>query len=539
MEHSFSNSKASSNIRSNSSNNLSYQQKKNKKRLLKRRRRRIHPGFIITLIIFIGFALLSVALSAGILTYYGYYQFTGRIIPGVHVGKLDLTDKTITQAAIMLHKEWELEHQITVTDGTYTTDVPPTNLGLRIDSLGTAKRAYSFGHQPSLLRSLGDLLASYQNGYEILPTIHFDENIAKVGLEDISRNMLHPPTNASFRLEGTNIISIPGKLGYTVDIDESIALLSADPTITMINGSIILPLTPVAPRVNDSSPAIAEVRRIIDSQVIINAYDPISDTTQEWKIPKEELASWMKIDANPDGSQIYIDENQVKEYLNNLSTSIGPELWIDADLYSSPILKAVGKDSQVSILLNHLPTKYIVQRGDTLLKIGWDTGIPFWMIRNANPGIDPDNLWAGTELVIPSKDELLPLPVIPNKRIVISIDKQRLWVYQDGELLSKHLISTGVDRSPTQPGIFQVQTHDKNAYASVWDLYMPDFLGIYEAWPGFLNGIHGLPTLANGRRLWANILGQPASYGCIILDLEAANWLYNWAENGVVVEIRP
>ena len=68
---------------------------------------------------------------------------------------------------------------------------------------------------------------------------------------------------------------------------------------------------------------------------------------------------------------------------------------------------------------------------------------------------------------------------------------------------------------------------------------MPNFLGIYEAWPGFMNGIHGLPMLSNGRRLWGSILGHPASFGCIILTLDAAKWLYDWAENGVVVEIQP
>jgi len=39
--------------------------------------------------------------------------------------------------------------------------------------------------------------------------------------------------------------------------------------------------------------------------------------------------------------------------------------------------------------------------------------------------------------------------------------------------------------------------------------------------------------------LWANVLGQPASYGCIIMDLASGEALYNWAENGVVVEILP
>ena len=111
--------------------------------------------------------------------------------------------------------------------------------------------------------------------------------------------------------------------------------------------------------------------------------------------------------------------------------------------------------------------------------------------------------------------------------------------YQDGGLLNEYPVSTGIDSSPTLPGIYQVQLHEPNAYASVWDLYMPNFLGVYEGWPGFWNGIHGLPTLSSGVRLWADVLGRKASYGCIILDLPASETVYQWAEDGVVVEIKP
>jgi lipoprotein-anchoring transpeptidase ErfK/SrfK len=99
------------------------------------------------------------------------------------------------------------------------------------------------------------------------------------------------------------------------------------------------------------------------------------------------------------------------------------------------------------------------------------------------------------------------------------------------------MVSTGISRSPTMPGIFQVKSRYENAYASIWDLYMPHFLGIYNATPNLENGIHGLPLLSNGVRLWGSVLGQPASYGCIILELDAAEELYEWAEDGVVVEI--
>ena len=49
---------------------------------------------------------------------------------------------------------------------------------------------------------------------------------------------------------------------------------------------------------------------------------------------------------------------------------------------------------------------------------------------------------------------------------------------------------------------------------------------IYDALPGFTNGIHGLPLLSSGVRLWGNVLGRPASYGCIVLDLQAAEDIY-------------
>ncbi|HZW04789.1 MAG TPA: L,D-transpeptidase family protein, partial [Anaerolineaceae bacterium] len=189
-------------------------------------------------------------------------------------------------------------------------------------------------------------------------------------------------------------------------------------------------------------------------------------------------------------------------------------------------------------LLHRPPTTRAVGPGDTLIKIAWDEGMPYWQILEANPDVDPDALTVGQTLTIPSKTDLLPLPVVWNKRIVISISSQRLWTYENGQQRSEHVISTGIDRSPTQPGVFQVQSHDVEAYASVWDLYMPHFIGIYEAWPGFMNGIHGLPTLSNGRRLWEGALGRPASYGCIILPLDAAEDLFTWAEAGTVVEIQ-
>ena len=278
---------------------------------------------------------------------------------------------------------------------------------------------------------------------------------------------------------------------------------------------------------------------MVETPTSVHAYDPIADNTITTQVPRELKASWITIMPGEQGPAVELDPVRVQQYLESIAGELGQGLTIDAQAFSEQLEDALLSGTDARVRVSHTPTNYTIQPGDTMLKIGWNMGIHYWMIVNANPGSNPDSLIAGQVIEIPSRDDLLPYPVVPDKRIIISISEQRLWVYENGELLSKHVISTGIDRSPTQPGVFQVQTHEKNAYASVWDLHMPNFLGIYEAWPGFMNGIHGLPTLSSGRRLWANVLGRPASYGCIIMQLDAAEWLYNWAENGVIVEIRP
>jgi lipoprotein-anchoring transpeptidase ErfK/SrfK len=504
-----------------------------------RPRRKKFSAYLGPLVLIAGTVAIIGLLLAGFFSYYAYFQITYRILPGVYVGSVDLSGMQPNQAAIELQKAWNLERRLVVTEGVHNWSVPPDKLGLSIDPLATAQDAIAVGHGQSFLEEVSQMIYSLRNGWGVAPRVDFDPATAAAGLEALSEVASLAPKDASMRLEGTQLVAVPGELGYTVNIEETLAVLDADPRGVLIGGRLKLMLKPVSPQIEDVSQAMAAAQRLLDSTVNLRLYDPISNEFQDWPVTREDVAGWMVIDSTPDGPQMGLDPNRVQQYLSNVSAALGPQRKLDAGQSAALLADSFRQGSVATLIVQHNPTRYTVQPGDTLLKIGWNVGVPYWMILQANPDLDPDSLYAGQEITIPSKDELLPLPIVPNKRVVISIGKQRLWVYENGQQIQKYVISTGIDRSPTQPGVFQVQTHEVRAYASVWDLYMPHFLGVYEAWPGFMNGIHGLPTLSNGRRLWANILGKPASYGCIILDLDAADWLYNWAENGVVVEIVP
>jgi lipoprotein-anchoring transpeptidase ErfK/SrfK len=122
------------------------------------------------------------------------------------------------------------------------------------------------------------------------------------------------------------------------------------------------------------------------------------------------------------------------------------------------------------------------------------------------------------------------------RRIEIDIGEQHMYVWQGDTLVWSWVVSTGMAGYPTRRGSFAVQSKIPNAWSGPWQLWMPHWLGIYWA-GGSENGIHALPIL-NGVQLWEGSLGTPISYGCVVLGVEEARLLYDWAEIGTPVEIR-
>jgi LysM repeat protein len=187
---------------------------------------------------------------------------------------------------------------------------------------------------------------------------------------------------------------------------------------------------------------------------------------------------------------------------------------------------------------------YIVQRGDTLFRIATRFGLTTAQLAAANNIFNPALIYPGQVLAIPgSATGENPNPAAPppstgaGKRILVDISEQHLYAYEGDQLIFSFVASTGAPGLGTRPGNYSVQNKIPNAYGGTWNIWMPNWLGIY--WAGSLqNGIHALPILPDGSRLWAGYLGTPVSYGCVILGVQESQQLYDWAEVGIPVDIQ-
>jgi len=470
----------------------------------------------------------------------GYYAH--RIYPNVYVLGAKLGRLSPKEAAAVLQDVARRTDtgQLTLRDGQQLWSVPWSEAGLRLDVTATAQAAFAVGHADADQR-LRDQARTWLRRHDVAPLMAVDADMARAVLERLAPSVDISPTDVTLHLEGERVVILPGQPGRALDVEATLAQLLAIAAGTGESGlgkPVDLIFNVISPPATDVASIEAQAEEALTRRVELLAYDVLTDETFAWTLERGHVVSWLRVERGAEGLALRADAQAVQATLAGLAAGLGDGRGFRLQEAAGQVLNAFDAGGgAIALYLTHPARTYTVQSGDTLTRIAAAFGMPAWPIIQANPNVNLDWLRVGQTLTIPTQDTLTPYTPVAGKKVVISIAKQRMRVYENGALLYDWVVSTGIKSSPTSVGVFQVLSKDENAYASLWDLYMPHFVAIYPAGPDFYNGVHGLPTLSSGRRLWEGLLGSPASYGCIILGMEQAETFYTWAEIGVIVVI--
>lgn len=142
-----------------------------------------------------------------------------------------------------------------------------------------------------------------------------------------------------------------------------------------------------------------------------------------------------------------------------------------------------------------------------------------------------------TSLAVPTTSPMTAAAT--GKKIVVSLSKQQMTLYEKGRVVSVRKISSGKWSTPTPTGEYSVKNKIPVAYSKAYGLYM-------ENWMAFSAdgkyGLHSLPywKLRSGGKLYegAAHIGTPVSHGCVRQTLTDSKSLFNWATIGTPVSIR-
>ena len=132
-----------------------------------------------------------------------------------------------------------------------------------------------------------------------------------------------------------------------------------------------------------------------------------------------------------------------------------------------------------------------------------------------------------------SQDDLAAKSAVPEapcatgKCVLVSIKRQKMWAFEDGQVAISSLVSTGVRGHDTPTGTFHIYGKTRSQKMSGPGYYLPNVP--YIMWIKGDYSFHGT--------YWHHNFGHPMSHGCVNLPTPIAEQLFNWGYVGLPVTI--
>lgn len=441
------------------------------------------------------------------------------------------------EAGDLLFRNWHESIRIRVLlEGDVMAEMTPDDIGLVLDIDAMVEAASSVG------------LSGIPLGVGIEPMVSLDYGEAENYLLSIVNEVYLPPYEAGYAFENGELVGVSGRSSRELDIVGTLEAMQANPLGIFNRGQVELLTNATPPDVIDPTPFLSDAREFVDGSFTLLGYDPYTNDYEPWTTTEDQLVNWLAAGYNSltlreEPFERFIDavndtlrNNEQSRYLN------------DQEAYEQVNRALMSGDSEAILRLRYTSSDYTVEWGDNGYRIGQKTGLPFNLIDELNPDIEWGALSVGDTVRIPSRDKVLPLEPIANKRIVVDLTRQWLVAFENEEIVFSWPISSGRSDAPTYTGIFQILSHAEVAYGSSFSLCnasgtscgqweMNWFMGVYEVVPGLMNGFHGAVLLPDGTYLGGGGVRYPSTFGCVMSEDEQARQLYDWAELGTIVEI--
>lgn len=132
--------------------------------------------------------------------------------------------------------------------------------------------------------------------------------------------------------------------------------------------------------------------------------------------------------------------------------------------------------------------------------------------------------------------EALPPESGEGRRVVYSINGQRVWLVESDERVSRtYLVSGRLDRPG--PGSYEVYSKSPTATSYTYTEQMQYMIRFARGERAAI-GFHDIPVLDDGTPVQTEAqLGQPLSAGCVRQAEQDAAFLWDWAELGTTVVV--
>ncbi|MBN1147027.1 MAG: VanW family protein [Anaerolineales bacterium] len=267
------------------------------------------------------FVLMLAALAAFGLVY------AGQIYPGVSVGAVDLSGLKPSEAAALLDQKltYPQSGKIVFEHQGKMWVARPAELGVFMDAAANAQVAYLLGRSGNPFKRLADRVGAWYSGRSLSPQLFYDERIAYRYLSDLAVQINQPTIEASLRLDGVEVVAVPGQVGRQVDLDASLAALR-EQLYNLTDSLLPLVVEKTPPEIMDASGQAEVARQILSAPLTLRLPDSGGENLMPWVLPPEQLSKMLVVERveSQGGSdyQVRLDEQALYTYLSALAADV-------------------------------------------------------------------------------------------------------------------------------------------------------------------------------------------------------------------------
>jgi LysM repeat protein len=257
----------------------------------------------------------------------------------------------------------------------------------------------------------------------------------------------------------------------------------------------------------------------------------LATIARQYGVTPEQIVQFNHL-ANP--NYIYSGEQLIVSMNGTVDTSVTT----DTAVAAGPPASAPDASAPAAVPTT---TTHVVQAGEHLSQIAQLYGVSWVAIAQTNGLVDPNQIYAGEQLVIPapatnatSSDMGMIAASAPAATttdgisITVILSQQMTYVYQNGVLIRSVLVSTGLPGTPTVTGDYTIYSKYESQLMVGPGYYLPDVPWVLYFYEGY--SFHGT--------YWHHNFGFPMSHGCVNMPTPDAQWLYSIAGIGTPVHIQ-
>lgn len=251
----------------------------------------------------------------------------GKVLPGVTVMGIEIGGLNRAEATSLLEARitYPNDGLVVLEDQGTVWTFTPQELGLYLDYAATVDQAYKEGRTGWPWQRISDRFRIWRDGQDNTPILILDERTTKQRFNQIADQINRPALEANLRLDGVEIIAVPGQIGRMLDVDATIMTLK-DPLSNLFNASIPLIVKEYQPAIIDASSQAETVRSILSRSLILRVSNASDEKLGPWEFSPDILASMLVIERvsgnEGENFQIKLDENKLFNIIYPLKPSL-------------------------------------------------------------------------------------------------------------------------------------------------------------------------------------------------------------------------